>query len=79
MAQHRTTLLRYKRIIEITNQYYELGITTYSGVWRKYVYPIYPCSYNTYMRIINTPHIDSDIKASQQGKGRYSAKQLLLF
>jgi hypothetical protein len=43
---------------EIVQANYIEGITTYKGIWREYVNPIYPMSYPTFIEYINTavPH-----------------------
>ncbi|MDR1345955.1 MAG: hypothetical protein LBK03_04570 [Bacteroidales bacterium] len=52
----------HKKIIEITNSYYDYELTTYKGVWRKFIYPVYPISYGSYMKIINSiSDIDAEI------------------
>lgn len=62
MARSRLNLLRYyAKIVEITNAHYIEGFT-YSYVWRKYVYPVYPISYDTYMRIINYPRLAQELE-----------------
>ena len=52
---HENTINRIKKVKEITLREYEIGNQKrcYKQVWRKYVYPIYPMSYKTYLRYIN--------------------------
>lgn len=52
---NKNTLLRYKNVITIVQEYYDEDTTTYSGIFRKYVEPIYPMTYQTFIKIINTP------------------------
>ncbi len=52
---NKNTLLRYKQIQEETQKHFIPGITTYSGIFYKYINPIFPMCYDTYMKIINTP------------------------
>ncbi len=47
----------YSKVIKIVNEYYMDGVTTYAGIWREYVNPVYPMSYATFIKIINTPNI----------------------
>lgn len=54
-------LLYCKNVIEIVNKYYDEGFTTYAAVWRRYVNPIYPMSYQKFIGIINMPNIDKQI------------------
>ena len=74
MARSRLNLLRYyAKIVEITNAHYIEGFT-YSYVWRKYVYPVYPVSYDTYMRIINYPRLQQELEDLETRRTvRYSA------
>lgn len=48
---HKNKLLRIQRVLEITRQHYEEGnlAKCYKMVWRRYVYPIYPMCYHTYL------------------------------
>ncbi|MBQ3250442.1 MAG: hypothetical protein IJB05_04785 [Bacteroidales bacterium] len=54
---HKNTLLRIKHVCEITQLHYEEGNLQkcYKEIWRKYVYPIYPMCYHTYLSYIRTP------------------------
>lgn len=51
-------LLMYKKVVDLVNQHYEEGFTTYAGVWRTYINPVYPMSYQTFIQIINMPNLD---------------------
>ena len=63
MARSKLNLLRYyNKIVEITQSHYIVGLTTYAGIWRKYVYPVYPVSYETYMRIISYPRLQQELE-----------------
>ena len=55
--RHKNTLLRIKKVCEITQQHYESGRQDrcYKAVWRNYVYPVYPMHYRTFLNYINTP------------------------
>jgi hypothetical protein len=48
---------KIRNIQAIARQYYEPGnqSKSYRQVWRRYVYPVYPCHYVTFMRYMNTP------------------------
>lgn len=78
---NRNRLLMYKKVLEIVEKHYEAGVTTYSGVWRKHVYPVYPISYQTFLKIVNLPSLESRIR--RQGLPPDSARmdpgQLSLF
>ncbi len=77
----------YKRIIELTSKHYEVGITTYKGVWREYIYPVYPISYAVYMKIINMPNVERMLDEEERRvgarpenqPGRQPENQLRLF
>lgn len=73
--RHKNTLLRIKRVCEITQEHYEAGnlAKCYKEVWRKYVFPIYPMCYRTYLSYINTPL--GDLKEPP----KYDTGQLKLF
>lgn len=78
---NRNKLLMYRRVLEIVEKHYEEGVTTYSGVWRKHVFPVYPISYQTFLKIVNLPSLESRIR--RQGlppaSARMDARQLSLF
>ncbi len=48
---HKNTLLRIQHVCDITRQHYEEGNLSrcYKQVWRRYVYPVYPCCYHTFL------------------------------
>ncbi|MBP5535973.1 MAG: hypothetical protein J6X62_04190 [Bacteroidales bacterium] len=40
MAYNRVNILRhYRGIVELTNKHYDPMVTTYKGIWAKYIYP----------------------------------------
>lgn len=57
----KNKLLFYKKVQELTQQYFVPGVTTYSGIFRTYIEKEYPMTYNTYMIIINT-NVDKELK-----------------
>jgi hypothetical protein len=67
---HVNKLLTYQKVIEIVNENYEEGYTTYAAVWRKHVNPVYPMSYQKFIQIINYPNIDKAIKAECERVGK---------
>lgn len=56
MSCHRNTLRRIEQVAALTERYYEPGRLDrcYKEVWRRYVYPLYPMSYRTYLRYLRT-------------------------
>lgn len=70
---HINTLQRIKLVCDIVQQHYEPGnySKSYYKVWKKYVYPVYPCCYRTLLKYINTPL--GDLKKAED------KKQLKLF
>lgn len=64
MAQgynHLNRLLMYKNVISIVKQHYRQGMS-YAYIYREYVNGLYPMTYQTFLKIINTPNIDGQIK-----------------
>lgn len=51
---HENYLRRAERVQQITEQYFEPGRLDrcYAQVWRRYIYPIYPCCYRSYMNML---------------------------
>lgn len=62
MATRINKLRYYKIIVDIVKTHYVPGLTTYAGVWREFVYPFYPMSYVTFMRIVNYPQLNAELK-----------------
>ena len=62
MATRINKLRYYKIIVDIVKVHYVPGLTTYAGVWREFVYPFYPMSYVTFMRIVNYPKLNTELK-----------------
>ncbi len=58
---HPNTAKRIKIVCDITQEYYEPGnrAKCYKEIWRRYVNPLYPMCYRTYLAYINTPLITS--------------------
>ncbi len=54
---YKSTIERAKNIRELTERYYEPGNNArcYKRIWRRYIYPIYPMSYWTYLRYLGIP------------------------
>ncbi len=52
---YKSTLERVKLIKMLTDRYYERGNNArcYKEVWRKYINPIYPMCYRTYLNYLN--------------------------
>ena len=62
MATRINKLRYYKIIVDIVKVHYVPGLTTYAGVWREFVYPFYPMSYVTFMRIVNYPQLNAELE-----------------
>ena len=70
MSKYRLNYLLYcKNVVKIVNEYYEEGWTTYAAVWRRYVNPVYPMSYQKFISIINMPNLDRQI-AEEKAKAK---------
>ena len=65
---NRNKLIMYQRISDIVKAHYITGVTTYKGIWREYVYPVYPISYNTFLQIINTGGLLKKIEENTKRK-----------
>lgn len=79
MAKVRTnTLRRIKLVHDIVQQHYIDGITTYSGIWDKYVNKVYPMSYATFIRYINTA-VPKAIRDEEEAKKASKPVQTRLF
>ncbi len=54
MGYHRNTLRRIALVCEIVKRHYEPGRRDrcYKEVWRRYVYPVYPMCYRTFLNYI---------------------------
>lgn len=78
---NRNRLLMYRNVLEIVDKHYEEGITTYSGVWRRHVYPVYPMSYQTFMKIVGCPSLGSKMRSAGKppSSARMDKSQLSLF
>lgn len=60
----KNQLQRMKLVQNLVQEHYEPGISTYKGVWRKYVCPVYPMCYATFLKIINTPIKSSELESN---------------
>lgn len=71
MAYNRVNILRhYRGIIEITNRHYEPMVTTYKGIWAKYIYPVYHLSYQRYLDILSIP-VERELEKEEKRTGRF--------
>ena len=72
MAYNSVNKLRmYKKIVALTNEHYDPDVTTYKGVWRKYIYGVYPVSYGHYMKIISTPNLERLLEDEEKAHGKW--------
>lgn len=60
-------LLFYKKVINLVQQHYIPEVTTYKGIYVKYINPEYPMSYKTFMKIMATP-VDKELKELLQNQ-----------
>ena len=51
----RGTPKYYTKVAEMLDRDFDPDVMTYSAFWRKRVWPVYPISYQTFLRIINMP------------------------
>lgn len=56
IIMHENAINRIKKVQELAREYYEPGRLDrcHKEVWRRYVYPVYPISYHTYLNYIHT-------------------------
>jgi len=67
MAYKNTNKLKQIKLVQcIVQTHYEDGITSYKGIYEKYVNPIYPMSYRTFLNYISTPVRKEDIQNDNQ-------------
>lgn len=52
--KHANHYRKVKLVQDIVQQHYIDGVTSYKGIWRKYVNPVYPMCYHTFISYINT-------------------------
>lgn len=56
MARNKTNMRQMKAaVIAEHNLHYIEGVTTYRGVWRRWIQPKFYISYSYYMDILGTP------------------------
>lgn len=75
---YKSTLRRVEMIRSITAKHYEPGnhLRSYKAVWRRWVNPIYPMTYDTYLRLLQ---IDDPDPESGQTNGQSTSQQLTIF
>lgn len=61
-GRHKNTELRIKNVCAIVREHYEVGNQSkcYKAVWRRYVYPVYPMCYRTFLNYINAKPTSKD-------------------
>lgn len=61
---HPNTLKRIQAVCELTKRYYEPGRRDrcYKEVWRRYIYPIYPMCYRTFLNYIGVSIVNEQNK-----------------
>ncbi len=64
---HPNTLKRIQAVCEIAKQYYEPGRRDrcYKEIWRRYVYPIYPMCYRTFLNYIGVSVVKEQKRLAQ--------------
>lgn len=58
---NKNKLQMIKKIQDIVQEHYVEDMTTYKGIWKKHVFPVYPCSYHTFLKYISTPVKKEDL------------------
>lgn len=72
-------LQRYINIQRIVMEHYDPDVTTYAGIWRKYVNPVYPMTYKRFIEIINMPRLKEQLAEERALQNPVIANQLDLF
>lgn len=70
---------RYINIQRIVMEHYDPDVTTYAGIWRKYVNPVYPMTYKRFIEIINMPRLKEQLAEERALQNPVIANQLDLF
>lgn len=74
---------RYINIQDIVREHYDPDVTTYTGIWRKYVCPVYPMTYKRFIEIINMPRLREqlavELERQNAKRNPVDANQLDLF
>ncbi|KGF16423.1 hypothetical protein HMPREF1640_09980 [Prevotella sp. S7-1-8] len=67
MKHHKSTIERTKMLRSITERYYEAGNNRrcYKAIWKRYINPIYPMCYRTYLNYLNIPTTPPKVDALQ--------------
>jgi hypothetical protein len=63
-------LKQCKIIIGIVNTHYKEGYTTYAGIFRTFVEPFYPMCYSSFMKMVNMPNVDKQLKEELERFGK---------
>lgn len=63
---YKSTIKRVALIREITAKHYEPGnhLRSYKAVWRKWINPVYPMAYDTYLRLLSIKEDSEDSTGS---------------
>ena len=79
MAFNKVNKLRqFILVTEIVNKHYVEGVTSYAGIWRNFVNPIYPMSYHKFMGIVNMPGLEKQLAdAEEEQRIRKEVKESL--
>lgn len=74
MGFHKNTLKRIDLVCRIVKEHYEPGRRDrcYKEVWRRYVYPVYPMCYRTFLNYIGV-NVELEMRKNN------NARQLSLF
>ena len=69
MSYHKDTLKRFSLVSDIVRQLYEPGRRDrcYKEVWRRYVYPVYPMCYRTFLHYIGV-NVEQEMRRSRDAQ-----------
>jgi len=63
-------LLHYRDVVKLAQKHLVPGISTYAGVHRTYIYPVYKMEYKTFMKIMNFKYLEKQIKEELKKQGK---------
>lgn len=75
MPYNRVNVIkRYMDVQRITQEHYEEGVTTYRGIWRKYIEPRFHISYPRYINILGMGGLVAELESEQARSSQQAAE-----
>lgn len=60
--KNKNKLRQIKLVQDMVQLHYEEGITSYKGIYEKYINPVYPMCYHTFLKYISTAVKKEDLQ-----------------